>query len=110
MDKVYVVCEDKTSEYGHIPQGSGITSWNGLTEPKLGPGWNKSSSIGNPTNMEFPMKPRFDPITPQFYPAPKVFAQTHPNNIVCLCKDLDTANHYLNGYPNRYILGPYKIM
>ena len=110
MDKVYVVCEDKTSEYVPIPQGPNITNWNGLTEPNLGPSWNGSSSIGNPTNMEFPMKPRFDPITPQFYPGPKVFTQVHPNNIVYLCKDLDTAKSYVNGYPNRYILGPYKIM
>ncbi len=110
MDKIYVVCEEKTSEYIPSPQGPEFPTWNGLTEPKLGPSWNGSSSIGNPTNMQFPMKPRFDPIIPQIYPGPKIFTQIHPNNIVCLCKDLDTAKHYLNGFSNRYILGPYKIM
>ena len=97
MDKVYIVYEDKTSEYGYIPQGLSITNCNEMP-------------FKPPTNFQFPMKPRFDPITPQFYPEPKILTQPHPNNIVCVCKDLDTANHYLNGYPTRYILGPYKIM
>jgi hypothetical protein len=97
MDKIYVVCENKTSEYIPEPHGPSITNWNQMPfEP--------------PINMQFPMKPRFDPIIPQIYPGPKIFTQIHPNNIVCLCKDLDTAKHYLNGFSNRYILGPYKIM
>jgi hypothetical protein len=105
MNNVYIVCENIT--YNYIPKPIGMpTNWNNIPlEPPMAgmpPNWNKIPNI--------PLKPRFEPIIPQFYPEPADMPQKNPNNVVCICKDLDTAKHYLNGYSNRYILGPYNIM
>lgn len=104
MNGIYIVCENKV--YNYIPEQKDL-----LLEPKslfnsgnfpesiLEP---KSKSLGLPI-----LKPRFDPIIAPVS-EPKIKAK--PNNIVCLCKDIDNAKHYLNGFPNRYILGPYNIL
>jgi hypothetical protein len=100
MNKVYIVCENITDNniLPHMP-----IDWNNMPL--------ESPMIGMPTNWNYiPLKPRFDPIIPQFYPTPKAIIHKNPDNIVCICKDLDTAKHYLNGFTNRYILGPYNIV
>lgn len=97
MNNIYIVCENKATDYIPKPQGPSITNWNEMPfEPQI--------------NGEFSIEPRFDPITPQFYPRLLIFPQERPNNIVYVCKDLDTAKSYVSGYSNRYILGPYKVV
>ena len=110
MESVYVVCEHAVTEY--IPQPMDIPSWNGSSMPKLGPDWNGSTmpKLGPDWSKPSSIKPRFDPIMPDFTSKSLMTPESKTNNIVCLCKDLSTAQHYLNGFPNRYVLGPYKIM
>lgn len=103
MNNIYVVCENTVSEY--IPKPMGMESI--PFEPSI---FNDLPNISNiPTKFapQLPLKPRFDPIMPYKEP---VIHNRKPNNIVCICKDMDTAKHYLNGYPNRYILGPFKLL
>ena len=95
MDRVYIVCENITSNYIPNPM-----DWNNTPlEPSM------SAMSTNWNNI--PLKPRFDPIMP--YKEPMVY-DSKPNNIVCICKDYDTAKFYVSGHSNRYILGPYKIV
>lgn len=116
MNGVYIVCENKVDEYipkpmdwkqlppvfGSSPDTNNQNPMRKPFEPPI------SGTAPNWTNI--PLKPRFDPIIPQFYPRPSINKQSNTDNIVCVCKDLDTATHYVNSKPNRYILGPYKIV
>lgn len=104
MNKIYIVCENIIENY--IPEPIDYNRPTPLESSFL----DGSSRIGMPIITPFPLKPRFDPIIPQFYPEPKKYSVSKPNNIVYVCKDLDTAKHYLVGNPNRYIIGPYDIV
>ena len=110
MEHVYIVCEHIVNEY--IPQPIDTLGWGNCSIPKIGVDWNKNamSKIGIDWTGASSIKPKFDPILPDFTSKSPMLPKSKPNNIVCLCKDLVTAKHYLNGFPNRYILGPYNIM
>jgi hypothetical protein len=107
MDNIYIVCTNKVMTY--VPEPIDPISYE-FTEHNLGLGSYSSKSTGSSSFLDFPIKPRFDPIMPKISPKPDIFTHGQTNNIVCVCKDIHTANHYLNGFPNRYVLGPYKIM
>jgi hypothetical protein len=111
MNSVYIVFEIESDEY--IPKPMDIF------EPKIEnsefvPSFGGISS--NPleiphdpfTSTQFP-KPRFNPLIPSFTREPKEIKGKN-DKIVCVCKDLETAKHYLNSSNNRYIIGPFKIM
>lgn len=86
--KVYIVCENSTINY--IPEPFG------------------RYDIPNPFDIGFvPLTPRVDPIFPQTISEPTI---QQPLDIVCVCKDYDTAKHYVNIYKNRYIIGPYNVL
>lgn len=103
MNNIYVVCENTISEY--IPKPIDMEGM--PFEPSIFNHFITSGNTPNPFVSHLPLKPSFDPIMP--YKGPVVY-NSKPNNIVCICKDMDTAKHYLNGFPNRYILGPFKIV
>ncbi len=111
MQSVYVVCEDLAKLPIPVPMDplAPISDWNGSTMPKLGSDWNGSTlpKLGSDFFGHIPMKPRFDPISPNFT---KKTMKTPKNNIVCICKDLETAKYYLNMSSDRYLLGPYNIV
>ena len=104
MNGIYIVCENKV--YNYIPEPKDL-----LLEPKsiFNTGRFPESILEPNSNLlELPpLRPRFDPI---IAPISEPNIKTKPNNIVCLCKDMDTAKHFLNGFPNRYILGPYNVV
>ena len=108
MNNIYVVCENVITEY--IPKPRGLKDM--PFEPSIFNDFlttdNSQMEIKKPFDCHFPLKPRFDPIMP--YKEPVIYNSKPNNNIVCICKDMETAKHYLNGYPNRYILGPYNLL
>lgn len=106
MQSVYIVCENKISEY--LPKPMGKLDFN---EPIMSSSVQDSSPFGHFPSQQKPrlnpIKPRFDPIMPDFGGK---FSEKTSFNIICLCKDLETATHYLNMNSNRFMLGPYSIL
>jgi hypothetical protein len=140
MDSVYIVCEKTVAQYIPEPMDVPSLNISNLskTKPTLKPmlypipspdsiprfdnSFSSSSLLkprfdtispdsiprfDNSFSSSSVLKPRFDPISPDFS---SKFQESTKNNIVCLCKDLDTAKHYLAMSSNRYIMGPYKIL
>lgn len=107
MLKVYIVCENITINNIQKPM-----DWKNMPlEPPIFNDFrindDSQISIKKPFDFHLPLQPRFEPIMPFKEP---VIHDSKPNNIVCICKDMDTAKYYLSGFPNRYILGPFNIL
>lgn len=118
--KVYIVYENITNNY--IPKPYDWTSklnlktpnWTSKLNPII-PDWTNplstnfiESPIIESFNSNNPLKPHFDQINPKFLQEPST--NNNLQNIICVCKDLITANNYINGHNNRFILGPYNII
>jgi len=115
MDSVYIVLQKSVKTYIPEPMGQPFTRIPRMPEtprfPQM-PNYTHIPRMPNLTTSNF-LEPRFDDIMPPFndpFSTLKLPTSDNNINIVCLCKDLDTATHYKNMSKDRYILGPYKIM
>jgi hypothetical protein len=110
FSQVYIVYEKDLSTNIPIPMG------------KLGV--SDDFDTGFSTKPDDFLKPRFDPFMPMPSPTPSFpkmpllpTHSSHPNHkILCVCKDLETANQFLDQgvhfgpYGKRYISGPHNVL
>ena len=107
MLKVFIVCANIKNVC--IPEPMGKMTHGMLMPPNVGeipPTTLRDFTLGIPPSGG--LYPRFDPISPTFIPAPT--KQSKPDNILYVCKDLDTAKQFSSTISGSYILGPYNII